>query len=368
MGAVTVPLRARRVRHVARACLLPLAALPLALPLGACHRAPNGDAPRGAPDTWVNPLVRQLADPHVFRDADGTYYYTATVPEYDRIELRRARSIQGLGDAPAAVIWRKHAAGAMGAHVWAPEIHRIDGKWYVYFAAGSAESVWDIRMYVLESASDDPLRGPWIEKGEIHTGIDSGRESFALDATTFVHRGTRYLAWAQRERGIRGNSNLYLAAMANPWTIRGTPVRISRPEYAWEQVKYWVNEGPAVLARHGRVFLTYSASATDSSYCMGMLTAADTSDLLDPRSWTKSPVPVFRSSAATGQWGPGHNAFTVDRSGVDVMLYHARDYRDIVGDPLNDPNRHTRAQRIRWRVDGTPDFGVPVADGPAPRE
>jgi GH43 family beta-xylosidase len=140
-------------------------------------------------------------------------------------------------------------------------------------------------------------------------------------------------------------------------------VLLSRPEHPWERVKYWVNEGPAVLVRHGRVFVTYSASATDSSYCMGMLTAADTSDLLDPRSWAKSPEPVFRSSAATGQWGPGHNAFTVDRRGADVMLYHARSYRDIVGDPLNDPNRHTRAQHLRWRADGTPDFGVPAPDG-----
>ena len=59
---------------------------------------------------------------------------------------------------------------------------------------------------------------------------------------------------------------------------------------------------------HRRVFLTYSASATDAIYCLGMLVASDTSDLHDPRSWTKSAQPVFRSSAATGQWGPGHNS------------------------------------------------------------
>ena len=342
-----------------RTTWLGLAALVGAL-TGACRATPAREAPRGGSETFVNPIVRQRADPHVFRDADGTYYYTATVPEYDRIELRRARSIQGLGSAEPVTVWRKHATGEMGSHVWAPEIHRVGGKWYVYFAAGRADSVWAIRIYVLESASDDPLRGPWVERGQLRTGW----ESFALDATTFEHRGTRYLVWAQKDPAIRGNSNLYIAPMANPWTLRGPAVLISRPDYPWERVKYWVNEGPAVLVRHGRVFLTYSASATDSSYCMGMLTAADTSDLLDPRSWTKSPEPVFRSSAATGQWGPGHNAFTVDRSGADVLIYHARSYRDIVGDPLNDPNRHTRAQHLRWRADGTPDFGVPAPDGP----
>ena len=330
-----------------------------AIVAGGCRVAPSH---RAAAERFVNPIVRQRADPHVFRDADGTYYLAATVPEYDRIELRRATTIQGLGAATPVVVWRKHAAGEMGSHVWAPEIHHIDGKWYVYFAAGGADSVWKIRTYVLESASSDPLRGPWVEKGQLRTGW----ESFTLDATTFAHRGTRYLVWAQSDPAIRSNSNLYIAAMANPWTIRGAPVRLSQPEYPWETVGYRVNEGPAVLVRHGRIFVTYSASATDANYCMGMLTAADTSDLLDPRSWTKSPQPVFRSSDATGQWGPGHNSFTVDASGADVLIYHARSYRDIAGDPLNDPNRHTRAQRFGWKADGTPDFGVPVADGPVP--
>jgi len=45
-----------------------------------------------------------------------------------------------------------------------------------------------------------------------------------------------------------------------------------------------------------------------------------------------------------------------------VLVYHARDYRDIQGDSLNDPNRHTRAQVIHWKADGTPDFGEPAAD------
>jgi GH43 family beta-xylosidase len=335
---------------------------------GSCRPAPATRAAVGAgirrAETLTNPLVRQRADPMVFRDADGTYYLAATVPEYDRIELRSARTIEGLGSAEPSVIWRKHATGEMGAHIWAPEIHRIDGRWYVYFAAGRSDSVWNIRMYVLESDATDPLRGPWRERGQLRTGI----ESFSLDATTFEHRGTRYLAWAQKDPAIRGNTNLYIAAMQNPWSIRGTPVRLSRPELAWETVGYWVNEGPAVLIRNGRVFMTYSASATDANYCMGMLTASDTADLLDPRSWTKATSPVFRSNPATGQYGPGHNFFTVDASGADVMIYHARNYRDIAGDPLRDPNRHTRAQHFGWKPDGTPDFGVPVPDGAsAPR-
>ena len=48
---------------------------------------------------------------------------------------------------------------------------------------------------------------------------------------------------------------------------------------------------------------------------------------------------------------------------VDLLVYHARSYRDVKPDPLRDPNRHTRVKAIVWRGDGTPEFGVPPAEG-----
>jgi hypothetical protein len=112
--------------------------------------------------------------------------------------------------------------------------------------------------------------------------------------------------------------------------------------------------------------MTYTASATDARYCLGLLTAPDDADIMNPAVWTKSQQPVFVSSAATGVYGPGHNSFTVDEQGHDLLVYHGRDYEQIVGDPLFDPNRHTRIQRLYFRADGTPDFGVPVGNGALP--
>ncbi|TQK11854.1 family 43 glycosylhydrolase [Herbaspirillum sp. SJZ107] len=318
-----------------------------------------GASALAADPVFHNPLVLQRADPQVTLQPDGWYYYTATVPEYDRIEIRRARTLDDLGKAAASVVWRKHARGEMGAHIWAPEMHRIDGKWYIYFTAAPADKIWEIRLYVLENASADPLEGEWVERGQLKTGW----ESFSLDATTFAHRGRRYLVWTQRAPDGSKGTNIYIAKMDTPLSIAGPATLLTRPEYAWEKVKYDVNEAPAVLVKNGRVFLTYSASATDANYAMGMLSARDDADLLDAASWTKSPQPVFTSSDANRQWGPGHNSFTTTPDGkTDVLVYHARNYRDIVGDPLRDPNRNTRAQVIHWRADGTPEFGVPVAD------
>lgn len=310
-----------------------------------------------------NPLIRERADPHLTRHTDGFYYFMGTVPEYDRLELRRAKTLPELPAAAPKTIWRRHATGAMGSHIWAPELHRIGEKWYVYFAAGGAENVWDIRIYVLENAAANPLDGEWTERGQLRTGW----ESFALDATTFEHRGTRYLAWAQKDPKIKGNTNLYLAKMDSPTSIVGPATMLSQPDLPWEQVRYWVNEGPAVIVRHGRVFLSYSAAGTGAEYCLGLLTADENADLLDPKAWTKSPQPVFATSTANGIYGPGHNSFVKAPDGVtDLLVYHARNYAEIKGDPLKDPNRHTRVQPLGWKADGTPDFGVPAPETSTP--
>ncbi len=308
---------------------------------------------------WPNPLLKQRADPHVFLH-DGFYYLAASVPEFDRIELRRAKALGDLAAAEPKVIWKKHPEGVMGAHIWAPEIHFIDGKWYIYFAAGGAKDIWAIRMYALENASANPLEGEWVERGQ----MKSNWESFSLDATTFSHRGVRYFVWAQADPKIQANSCLYIARMDGPLAISGAQVKISQPEFPWERVQYNVNEGPAVLIRNGHVFMTYSASATDENYCLGLLTAREDADLLDPASWVKSKTPVFVTNAENKQFGPGHNCFTTSLDGkTDIIVYHARPYPGFVGDALSDPNRHARAQVVQWKPDGTPDFGVPVADG-----
>lgn len=320
-------------------------------------------AKTGTADRIVNPLVRQRADAQIFRHSDGWYYMTGSVPEYDRLVLRRSRTLAGLSSATEKVLWRHEASGPISGFLWAPELHRIDGTWIMYFAAGPSgggADVFRIRSYAIACAGADPMTGSWSVLGPLALPWDT----FNLDSTSFVHRGTRYLAWAQQEPGIETNSNLYLAPLATPLTLAARPVRLSVPELDWETRGYKVNEAPAVLARHGRLFMTYSASATDARYCLGMLTVRDDVDIMDAKAWRKSPVPVMTSSPAHKVYGPGHNSFTVDERGRDMLVFHARDYETIKGDPLFDPNRHTRVQPIVYRADGTPVFNPPVANGP----
>jgi GH43 family beta-xylosidase len=305
-----------------------------------------------------NPIAEQRADPWVIKNKE-IYYLIATVPEYDRIVIRKSKSINGLKTAVEKVVWRKHNKGVMGHHIWAPELHKIDSKWYIYFAAGEAENIWNIRMWVLSNSSDDPLEGEWIEEGKIKTQKDS----FSLDATTFEHKEKKYLIWAQNVWDSKHGTALVLSEMKDHKTLVGPEVIITEPEFSWERMKYNVNEGPAVLKRNGKIFVTFSASATNHNYCIGLLWIDENNNLLNPSNWQKSPAPVFHTNEELMRFGPGHCSFTISEDGKsDIMIYHARNYKDIIGHELSDPNRATHAREIKWTETGFPDFMQNLGD------
>ncbi len=298
-------------------------------------------------ETIVNPIVEQRADPWIMRHTDGYYYFTASLPDFSGIPLRRAQTNGELTKAEEKVVWQKRSTGIMSANIWAPELHHIQGKWYLYFAAAREDAIFDHRMYVLENSSANPLEGQWTEKGQIKTW----QESFALDATTFEHENRLYYIWAQKDPKIEGNSNLYISEMENPWTLTGPQTMIATPEYAWEKVGFLVNEGPAVLKRNGYIYVTFSASATDHNYCVGFLRINEKEDMLDATHWEKYPQPVLTTNESIREYGPGHNSFTTLADGTDMIVYHARNYREIEGDPLWDPNRHTYVRPFSWQGD-----------------
>lgn len=317
------------------------------------------------PAEYSNTLIQQRADPHILKHSDGFYYFTASVPAYDQVILRRSETIEGLRNAPETVVYQRNATSGPGSgYLWAPEIHYIDGKWYIYVASEiNGRGSWAIRPIVFEGTGENPLTATWVDKGVIDTGIND----FSLDMTYFEVNGVRYLSWAQTDPSFGSGTGLFIARWTNPWTVELPAVGISYPTLAWERIGHNVNEGAYVIVRNGKVFLTYSASATDHNYVVGLLTADETADLTDPNVWVKAQEPVFRSYEPTENWGPGHNCFTVSEDGLsDVFAYHSRGYKDIVGEPLNNPDRRTRVQKLYWRNDGTPDFGVPVAEGLTP--
>ena len=199
----------------------------------------------------------------------------------------------------------------------------------------------------------DP-RDPFVLKSKLAAPEDR----WAIDGTVLeMPNGKLYFIWS----GWRGTENvaqsLYIAPMSNPWTISGNRVRISRPEYSWEKNWLPINEGPETLWHGNKLFVIYSASAFWTDYCLGQLTWTG-GDVMDPKSWVKSPVPVFSGTASVH--GPGHCSFVQSPDDKeDWIIYHA------LIDPGSSHQRDVRIQPFSWNKDGSPHFGVPVPAGTA---
>lgn len=312
--------------------------------------------------TFTNPILPSGADPYSFHK-DGYYYYTHTTGR--NIVLYKSKTIDGIKDAPHKVIWTPPKTGPYSKNLWAPEVIFLRGKWYAYFAADGSNNIHH-RMYVLENASADPMEGEWVFKGQ----ITDDTNKWAIDGDVIEHRGKLYMIWSGWEGDANGKQEIYIAKLKNPWTVDGPRIKLSSPEYQWEKhgdlnepdLKHVaVNEGPQFLVHKNKIFIIYSASGcwTDH-YALGMLTASAKSDLLDPKSWTKSPEPVFKTSIENGVYAPGHNSFFKSPDGKeDWILYHANDKPGQGCGGFRSP----RAQKFTWNSDGTPNFGIPVKTG-----
>lgn len=299
-----------------------------------------------------NPLLSSGPDPWV-AGKDGYYYYLNT--KGDGISLRKTKDLSKLKDAAETTVWKSVEGTAYSNDVWAPELHYLQGKWYIYFTADSAGIDATHRLYVLENQSGDPTTGTWEFKGKISDASDH----WAIDGSVLEYNGRMYLVWSGWKNEAPGNQQLYIAKLANPWTIDGSRVMISEPDLSWERNGFPVNEGPeALTGPGGRLFITYSASfcGTDE-YCLGLLSLKENGDPLRASDWQKSDKPVFTKNVSGKAFGPGHNGFFVSPDGQqNWMIYHAN---SSPGQGCGDA-RNPRMQPFSWNAEGRPVFGSPA--------
>ncbi|GAB3641703.1 glycoside hydrolase family 43 protein [Spirosoma arcticum] len=361
-GSVTGPVfyRTNNVMNKNR-LLLPLLLVVLMGGPMACRKTPTSGTtvtPTPTPvsdtaTTFRNPLLPAGPDPWVIYQ-DGFYYVMHTTGGNVRIYKTKKMSL--LSSSQYSGVWSPPSSGPATRDIWAPELHRVNNRWYIYYAAVVAPNTQH-RMYVLENEAADPLTGTWVLKGELKLADDK----WAIDGTLLQQNGQLYFAWSGWENAVDNRKqNVYICKMKDPVTADGPRVLVSAPDYDWEkQGNPDVNEGPEFLTHDGKVFLVYSAShCSTDDYALGILTASATADLTNPASWTKSATPVFGPTAANGTYGVGHNSFfTTPDSRENWILYHANPQ---AGQGCDD-RRSIRMQRFTWKADGSPDFGKPAS-------
>ncbi|KHJ38001.1 extracellular exo-alpha-(1-_5)-L-arabinofuranosidase [Pedobacter glucosidilyticus] len=312
--------------------------------------------------TFTNPLLEAGADPwSIYKD--GYYYYTHTLQ--DSIVIWKTKNLSELKTAERKTIFVPPAGTNYSKEIWAPEIHFIEGKWYVYFAADDGNNQ-NHRMYVLENNAANPFEGNWVFKGKVHDKTDK----WAIDGSVFYHKNKLYMVWSGWEGDTNGKQEIFIAKMKNPYTIKGKRYKISTPQLTWElhgdlndpnnPPHVAVNEGPQILKNGDKTFIIYSASGcwTDF-YALGMLSLTG-KNIRKASSWEKNQQPVFKQSPENGVYAPGHNSFFKSPDGTeDWILYHAN---SAPGQGCGG-HRSPRAQKFTWNEDGTPNFSIPVKAG-----
>jgi len=302
----------------------------------------TGQDNQPAEGTFMNPL-NPGPDPYL-TFYDGNYYLTTT--QGDCIRMWKAPTLAKLKTVQGAVVWRGDDPSRSHG-IWAPEFHSISNHWYLYYTAMAATDVDAThRMHVLESEGTNPL-GPYHYKGRL---FDPTNDHYAIDGSVFQspHDRAWYFLWAAQP-----GHRLRIARLANPWTLGSSSVKLDASGFGCEEVR----EGPIVLHRNGRLFLTYSACDTGKpDYKIGMLVASDQADVMNPVSWVQFPRPVFERNDEADVFGPGHHGFFQSPDGTeDWIVYHAK-----TTSKYTYSGRTTRAQRFTWNPDGTPNFGKPL--------
>ncbi len=305
---------------------------------------------------FTNP-VYEMADPFITYH-DGYYYATGTTG--GSIVLKKAKTLQELKGTPNVMIFNPNMDENAPKYAWwAPEIYRLDGKWYVYFTANDVGNDVYQSCYVIENESENPLEGEWKLKGRIY---DPDHDLYFIDATIFELKGQRYMVYCSVEEDHVNHfpQRLYISKMDSPISIEKGRTLISTPgDYSWEG--NGVNEGPEVIIRNGKVFLVYSTSGCwTAQYKLGMMEMSVDDDPMEAASWTKLAQPVFKTNFSVKVYAPGHHCFFTSPDGQeDWIMYHATPKSGGGCDAARTP----RAQKLEWDENGRPYFGMPQAEG-----
>lgn len=311
------------------------------------------------PDEFFKNPVWDGADPWLVKQ-DNQYIYCYS--QNNAILVSRSQLMTQKGE--IHTIWKAPEKGWNGACVWAPEIHFIDGRWYVYYAAGiSGPPFIHQRTGVLRSKTSDVF-SEYEDMGMLYTGDDSSvpeSNIWAIDMTVFNIKNRLFAVWSGWQKQAdtdKTPQHLYIQEMENPYTLKGKRILLSSPEESWETGgPLNLNEGPEILKNGENVFIVYSCRESwTPEYRLGILQLKNPdANPLTRENWVKTG-PVFEGNNEV--FGVGHCSFVQSPDGTeDWIVYHSKKTKNPGWE------RDVRMQPFTWRKDGTPEFGEAIPAG-----
>lgn len=261
-------------------------------------------------------------DPFILKH-NGKFYHCFT-EDQKTVSIACANSVEELATATAMVVFAPEENKEYSKNVWAPELHVIDGKSYIYVACDDGDN-YHHRMFVLTNNSFDPLANEYVMLGK----ITDGTNRWAIDGTVLNHKGKTYFVWSGWEGDKNVCQHIYIAEMSNPATISSKRVLISSPEKPWEKLGStgtlncpYINEGPFAVYNGEETYILYSASASWSEhYCIAALKLVG-EDVLNKDSWQKLSLPLLSGNEILK--GAGHCS-VVEDNGEYKVYFHAWD-------------------------------------------
>jgi arabinan endo-1,5-alpha-L-arabinosidase len=315
-----------------------------------------GSASRESVPAYSNPLLKSdCPDPSVIDDRDESGWFYAystrirkgegmvTLPVYRSKDMVDWEFV-GDGFAEGAPEW------SPGGVFWAPDVHRIDGRYVLYYAMGH----WNepIRSASGVAVSDSPA-GPFRDLGMIVSYENTGVAN-SIDPAFIEDGGRRYLFWGSFGKG------------SGIWAVELAPDGLSVKEGAKPvQISAIDTEGAYVVKR-GRWYYvfasrgsccngarsTYHVVVARSRHLLGPYTDPSGKSFLDH----DYQYTILSSSAPDATFrGTGHNSELIrDDAGNDWLYYHSywsgNDYK----------GRCLMMDRVEWKK------GWPVIAGGQP--
>lgn len=261
----------------------------------------------------TNVVTPNSADPYILVEEDGYYMYCTGGIKFDVYYSSDLKSWEYKG-----VAYSKSQDGWESGDMWAPEVYKIDNKYYLFYSARDENT--DL-MQIGVAVADNPL-GPFTSlTGESLTKFNYS----VIDANLYQEDGINYLYFSKdcSTNIVDGKhtSQICYVEISDDFTeVLTEPVVLLTPEYDFEMVTgdYVWNEAPEMIKVDDIYYLFYSTGCyADETYSLCYATGSSPTGPFE-----KTGEQLIKSNLDEGFSGPGHNSVFVGNDGNYYTAYH----------------------------------------------